>query len=74
MLLAEMGGSIIIDQNKITKEFFEQTLNRVFKSKYKDGKYRYEVLNIMKKNMQNNSETKSNNEIEKIINYFLKEF
>ena len=74
MLLAEMGGSIIIDQNKITKEFFEQTLNRVFESKYKDGKYRYEVLNIMKKNMQNNSKTKSNNEIEKIINYFLKEF
>ncbi len=74
MILAKIGGSVLINQNKISKEFFEETLKRIFKSKSKNGKYIYEILDIMKKNMKNNSGLKSKNEIKQLINYFLKEF
>jgi len=74
MILAKIGGSLLINQNKISKEFFEETLKRIFKSKSKNGKYIYEILDLMKKNMENNSGLKSKNEIKKLINYFLKEF
>ena len=51
-----------------------ETLKRIFQVKFKDGKYKYETLDIMKKNMESNYVINSNNEIKKIINYFLKEF
>jgi len=74
MILAESGGSVLINQNKISKEVFEETLERIFKIKSKKGKNYYEILDLMKKNMENNSKIKSKNEIKKYINYFLKEF
>ena len=74
MILAKIGGSVLINQNKLSKEFFEETLKRIFKSKIKNGKYIYEILDLMKKNMENNYGLKSNNEIKKLMNYFLKEF
>ena len=74
MILAKIGGSVLINQNKISKEFFEETLKRIFKSKIKNGEYNYEILDLMKKNMKNNNGLKSKNEIKKILNYFLKEF
>ena len=74
MILAENGGSILMNQNKISKEFFEQTLRRIFKKKLKGGKNQYEILELMKKNMKSNNKTKSKTKIKKLINYFLKEF
>jgi len=74
MILAESGGSVLINQNKISIEVFEETLERIFKIKSKKGKNYYEILDLMKRNMENNNKIKSKNEIKKFINYFLKEF
>jgi len=74
IILAENGGSVLINQNKISKEVFESTLERIFKIKLKNGKIQYEILNLMKKNMKNNNKIKAKTEIKKLINYFLKEF
>ncbi len=74
MVLAASGGSVLINQNKMTKEVFEETLERIFKIKPKKGKNHHEILDLMKKNMENNNKIKSKNEIKKYINYFLKEF
>jgi len=74
MILAESGGSVLINQNKISKEVFEETLERIFKIKSKNGKNHYEILDLMKKNMKNNKKIKSKIEIKKFFNYFLKEF
>ena len=74
MILAESGGSVLINQNKISRDIFEETLERIFKIKSKKGKNHYEILDLMKRNMENNNKIKSKNEIKKFINYFLKEF
>ena len=74
IILAEIGGSVLINQNKISKEVFQETLARIFKIKFKNGKKRYEILDLMKKNMEKNNKIKSKIEIKKLINYFLKEF
>ena len=46
MILAESGGSVLINQNKISKEVFEETLERIFKIKSKKGKNHYEILDL----------------------------
>ena len=74
MILAENGGSVLMNQKKISKEFFEETLERIFHRKLKNGKNQYEILDLMKKNMENKNKIKSKVEIKKLINYFLKEF
>ena len=74
IILAENGGSVLMNQNKISKEVFEETLERIFKIKLKNGKNQYEILDLMKKNMGKNNKIKSKIEIKKLINYFLKEF
>ena len=74
IILAETGGSLLMNQNKISKEVFQETLERIFKIKLKNGKKRYEILDLMKKNMEKNNKIKSKIEIKKLINYFLKEF
>jgi len=74
LILAESGGSVLINQNNISKEVFENTLERIFKIKLKNGKNNYEILDLMKKNMKNNNKIKSKIKIKKFINYFLKEF
>ena len=66
--------SVLSSVHKISKEVFEETLERIFKIKSKKGKNNYEILDLMKKNMENNNKIKSKNEIKKFINYFLKEF
>ena len=63
-----------MNQNKISKEFFEETLERIFKIKSINGKNKYEILDIMKKNMEKNNKNNPKIEIKKIMNYFLKEF
>ncbi len=74
MILASIGGSILINQNKISKEIFEGTLKRIFKLKPKKRYYNYDILDLMKKNMENyNNIINSKKDIIKLINYFLKE-
>jgi len=74
MILAESGGSVLMNQNTISKEGFEETLERIFKIKSKKGKNYREILDLMKKNMKNNKKIQAKIEIKKIFNYFLKEF
>jgi len=74
MILAENGGSLLMNQNKISKEVFQETLDRIFKIKLKNGQKRYEILDLMKKNLGKNNKIKPKIEIKKLINYFLKEF
>jgi len=74
MILAESGGSVLMNQSIISKEVFEETIERIFKRKSKKGKYYYEILDIMKKNMENNNKIKSKIEIKKLINYYLNDF
>ncbi len=74
MILSSIGGSILINQNKISKEFFEETLKRIFKNKLKIGKPKYDILDLMIENMKNLHSLQPTNEIKKLINYFLKEF
>ncbi|KGF94583.1 UDP-N-acetylglucosamine--N-acetylmuramyl- (pentapeptide) pyrophosphoryl-undecaprenol N-acetylglucosamine transferase [Prochlorococcus marinus str. MIT 9201] len=73
MILAEIGGSVLINQNKISKEVFEETLERIFNIESKNGKNYFEILELMKKNMENNNKMQSKIEIKKFLNYFLKE-
>ena len=63
-----------MNQNKISKEVFEKTLERIFRIKTKSGKSYYEILDLMKKNMENNHKIESKIGIKKVFNYFLKEF
>ena len=74
IILAENGGSVLINQNKISKEFFEETLERIFTMKTKNRKNQYKILDLMKKNMKNKNKIRPKIEIKKLINYFLKEF
>ena len=74
MILSSIGGAILINQNKLSKTFFEETLTGIFKFNLKKGKPKYEILDLMKKNMKNRNSLQSTIEIKKIINYFLKEF
>ena len=74
MILSSVGGAILINQNKISKIFFEKTLKRIFKISLKKGKSKYEILDLMKENMKNLNSLKSTDEIERLFNYFLKEF
>ena len=74
MIIVEIGGSLLINQHKISKAFFEDTLKRIFKVSSKNGYSKYEILDLMKKNMETNNEMKSNNDIKNLINHFLKEF
>ncbi len=70
LILAESGGSVLMNQNKISKEVFEETLERIFRKKTKNGKKYYEILDLMKKNMEKHNKIKSKIEIKKIFNYF----
>ncbi len=74
LILAESGGSVLMNQNNISKEVFEKTLERIFEIKLKNGKNNYEILDLMKKNMRANNQIKSKIKIKNLINYFLKEF
>ena len=74
LVLSSIGGAILINQNKISKVFFEETLKRIFKLKSRKGKPKYQILDLMKDNMKNINSLKSTNEIKRLINYFLKEF
>jgi len=74
IIIAENGGAVLVNQNNLSKEVFEDILERIFKIKLKKGKNQYEILDLMKKNMENNNKIKSKSEIKKLINYFLKEF
>ncbi len=73
MILASIGGAILVNQNKISKLFFAETLKRIFKVKLKKGKPKYEILDLMKENMKKFKSVKSTKEIKNLINYFLKE-
>ena len=59
MILAEIGGSVLMNQNKISKEVFEETLERIFKIKSNNEENQYEILDLMRKNMENNNKIKS---------------
>ena len=70
MILSSIGGSILINENKLSEKLFQKTLSRIFNL---NGKNHYQVLDLMKNNMKNYNYLESSNKIEKLINYFLNE-
>ena len=72
MILSSKGGSILIEQNKISREFLEETLDRIFNSK--KGQNKYKILDSMSENMKKYNSVQPNIQIKNLINYFLKEF
>ncbi len=52
MILSSIGGAILINQKKLSKIFFDETLKRIFKFTLKKGKPNYEILDLMKVNMK----------------------
>ena len=70
MILTSIGGSILINENKLSEKLFQKTLSRIFNL---NGKNHYQVLDLMKNNMKNYNYLESSNKIEKLINYFLNE-
>ena len=74
MILSSIGAAILMNQNQISRLFFEETLKRILKFNLKKGNPKYEILDLMRENIKNFYSIKSKNEIKKLINYFLKEF
>ncbi len=74
MLLASIGGSIIIHQNKKAKFVLNHILRKIFKADPKSNKNNYHMLNVMKKNMKNINNINPKLNIKKIINNYWKEF
>ena len=72
MLLASIGGAIIINENPKSRYFLEKTLQRLFELERKKKKYK--ILNMMRKNMKSRIKTNPRIEIKKCINQFLKDF
>ncbi len=71
-VVSSIGGSMLIEQNKLSKSFLEETLMRIFYSK--KGEQKSEILDSMIENMKTCNSIKPKIEIKKLINYFLKEF
>ena len=69
LVLSSIGGAIIINQSAKADLFLNKTLKRIFSKKRKN---KYEILDLMQKNMSQFKSNKSKNEIIKFINYFLK--
>ena len=73
MLLASIGGSIIINQDKKAKLVLRSVLLEIFKFDMGKSQRPYHKLEIMKKNMKTLSTFDSKLKIKKIINNYLNE-
>ena len=71
MVLASIGGSIIINQDKKAKYVLKSVLLEIFKFDPSKSKRTYQRLEIMKKNMKNIKNLNSNLKIKKVINNYL---
>tara|TARA_Y100001978_G_scaffold49085_1_gene44140 strand:- start:828 stop:1922 length:1095 start_codon:yes stop_codon:yes gene_type:complete len=73
MVLASIGASIIIHQDKKGKSVLKNVLNQMFKLDLENDS-KYKMLETMKKNIKEIKCIDSKEKIKKIINYHLKEF
>ena len=73
MLLASIGGSIIIHQDKKAKFVLKSVLQEIFKFDLGNSKKQYQKLEIMKKNMKAIHNFDSKLKIKKVINNYLSE-
>ena len=73
MLLASLGGSIIINQDRKAKFVLKSVLSEIFKFDKEKSEKPYKKLEIMKKNMKTLSTFDSKLKIKKIINNYLNE-
>ena len=73
-ILSEIGGSIIINQNKSSKSYLKKTLKRLLNLDAKLQKRKYSNLEIMKKNMSKFNNKNPREEVERIIYSYLKDF
>jgi len=69
LVLSSQGGAVLINQSEKSNLFLTKTLKRIFHSQIKD---KYEILDLMKKNMNKLNFKNPNSQIINIINYFLK--
>ncbi len=73
MVLASLGGAIIIHQNKKAKFVLKKTLQKIFQKDSRNNN-KYEMLEIMKRNMKNVNNMDPTINIKKVINNYLKDF
>ena len=71
MVLASIGGAIIINQDKKAKYVLKSVLLEIFKFDPSKSKRTYQRLEIMKKNMKDIVNLNSNLKIKKVINNYL---
>ena len=74
MILASIGGSMIINQNNEAKFILKNTLKEIFKLNQEKNENKYKILEMMKKNMKNINTLDSKKKIKKIFNSYLNEF
>jgi len=70
LILASIGCSIIIDQNKNLEINLKKNLQRIFNLKSKNYKNQYRMLEILKRNISGFNLQDSRKEIQKIINSY----
>ena len=67
LILSSLGGAILINQHVKSNSFLADTLKRIFRSSVNN---KYEILDLMTKNMNRININNSKYEIIKIINQF----
>ena len=67
LILSSAGGAILINQNAKSNFFLDKTLKRIFRSSVNN---KYEILDLMRKNMNRINFNNSKYQIIKIINQF----
>ena len=74
MVLASIGGSIIVNQDHKSKLVLKNILTEIFNLDSENNKSKYPILEIMKKNMEKINRVDTKEKINNVINNYLKEF
>ena len=73
LLLSSLGGAILINQNLNSNVYLKETLERIFKNQT-NSKNKFEILQIMQKNMLTLNKDNPKRKIITILNQFRNEF
>jgi len=74
MVLASLGGSIIVHEDDKSKYVLKNILIKIFNLDFNNDKNIYPILDIMKKNMEKINKVDTKVKIKKVINNYIKEF
>ncbi len=73
LLLSSLGGAILINQNLNSNVYLKETLERIFQNQ-SNSKNKFEILQIMQKNMLTLNKNNPKRKIITILNQFKNEF